>query len=337
MNIKFGLALDFWSPTKPLSRKLDDYLGLLSLGEQYGFDSVWAGEGHLQEPAPNHVPSPLLVLAALARSTRLRLGTGVTLLPLWHPLRLAHEAALLDQISEGRLILGVAIGHRELMVRYGVPPDEVATRMDEILLVLKKLWRGEDEHRGRHFNIDGRVYPGPVQPGGPPLWVGGNIRRSVERAALLGDGWYGATEYHFDAIKRQARRYREMLKARHKDRPGTTICINRVTFLAETDKRACSEAKAFITPLLNFYASIGHLKDAAGTPLEPQSDYSTLIGDEFCFVGSPESCLRSIRKYRDEADVNHINFRVSFGDMPVELATRTVMLLGESVLPQLSV
>ena len=79
MNIKFGLALDFWSPTKPLATQFDDYESLLSLAERYGFDSVWGGEGHFREPAPGHVTSPLLVLAALARNTRMRLGTGVML------------------------------------------------------------------------------------------------------------------------------------------------------------------------------------------------------------------------------------------------------------------
>ena len=102
MSVKFGLALDFWNTSKPLDSLLEDYVGLLTLAEQYGFDSVWAGENRPRSAESGHVPSPLLVLSALARSTRLRLGTGVTLLPVWHPLRLAYDAAMLDQISAGR-------------------------------------------------------------------------------------------------------------------------------------------------------------------------------------------------------------------------------------------
>ncbi len=334
MTIKFGLALDFWSPVKPLARQFDDYQGLLSLAERYDFDSVWAGEGHFREPAPGHVTSPLLALAALARNTRMRLGTGVILLPLWQPLRLAQDAALLDHISQGRLTLGVAVGHRELMQRYGMHPDETATRMDEALLLLKKLWSGQQQFRGRYFNVDGGLYPGAFQPGGPPLWIGGSIRRSVERAAALGDGWYGATEYPLGAIARQAQRYRILLDAQKTENTSpATVCVNRTAFLAETHDLAHDEGQVYLQELWEFYASIGHLQDAQGVHLDPQSDYGRLTQDEFCFVGSAESCVQSIQKYRDEAGVNHINFRVTFGDMPVELAKRTVTVLGESVLP----
>lgn len=334
MSIRFGLALDFWNPAKPLSRQIDDYAGLLDIAERYDFDSVWAGEGHLTVPAPSHVSAPLLVLAALARSTRLRLGTGVLLLPLWHPLRLAHEAALLDHICDGRLVLGVALGHPELMRRYGVPPEDAATRMDESLLVLKQLWRGEKAHRGRHFKIEGGLYPGPVQPGGPPLLIGGNVHRSVERAATLGDGWYAATEYPFGAIERQVRRYRQLLKAHAGAAADATVCMNRTTFLAETDERAAREGDAFVRPLMNFYAGIGHLKDAAGQPVDPERSFARVMSDEYCFVGSPETCVRSIEKYRDALGVNQLNFRVSPSSMPIEFALRTVTLLGEIVLPQ---
>ena len=279
------------------------------------------------------MPCHLTVLAALARSTELRLGTGVLLLALWHPLRLAHEAALLDQISEGRLILGVGVGHPHIMLRYGISPKEAAKRMDENLLALKHLWAGGDDFQGQHFTISSRVYPEPFQDGGPSIWVGGGIQRSLERAASMGDGWFGATEYHFDTIKKQASKYRELAMAQGKDATEMTVCLNRTTFLAETDEQANKEVREFISPMLEFYSSIGHLKDGTGIPLDPQSDYARLIGEEFCFVGSAETCTQRIRKYVDEAGANHINFRVRFSDMPLELARRTVVLLGESVLP----
>ena len=334
LNLKFGLALDFWNPTKPLSKQVDDFASLLQLAERYDFDSVWAGEGHLTQPAPNHVPSPLLMLAAIAQRTRLRLGTGVLLLPLYHPLRVAHEAAILDHLTDGRLTLGIAIGHPQLWQRYGIPANEVASRMDEALLVLKKSWLGETQYRGKHFEFDGRLYPGPVQSGGPPLWVGGNIRRSLVRAAELADGWYAATEFHFEAVKRQARRYRELLKSTNDQTAHGTVCVNRATLVAKTDRQAIEESQPYIGAMLGFYASIGHLKDAAGDSIDARN-YAALVDEEICLVGSVESCVRRIRKYRDEAGVDHINFRVAPGDMPLELARRSITLLGESVIPQI--
>ena len=333
LSVQFGLALDFWSTSKPLDSLLDDYVGLLKLAEQYGFNSVWAGEYRPRFPESGHVPSPLLILTALARHTRLRLGTGITLLPLWNPLKLAYDGLILDQISGGRFILGVGVGSPGVMKRYGVPPDEAGSRMDEALLLLKKLWAGEEGFEGRHFNVKGNVYPGPIQPGGPPIWVGGKIRRSVQRAAQLGDAWYGATQYHLEVVKNQARRYRELLSAEGKDPSEATVALNRTTFLAETDEQARSEGKPYVSEVLNFYGKMGLIEDNQGNTLDPQQDLFEAVGEEIVVVGSPRRCLESFKRYHEEAGVNQFNLRISMGNMPLELAQRTVTLLGEEVIP----
>src|SRR5262249_54187818 len=100
----------------------------------------------------------------------------------------------------GRLTLGVGVGTSVVMSRYGIRPDEAGSRMDEALGVLKTLWAGGDRFDGRHWQIEGAVYPGPVQDGGPPVWVGGKLRRSTRRAAVFGSGWYAATPYHLGII-----------------------------------------------------------------------------------------------------------------------------------------
>jgi len=332
MSVRFGLALDFWSTTKPLNKLLDDHAALLELAEKYGFDSVWAGEHRPLAPEPGHVPSPLLALASLARSTRLRLGTGVLLLPLWHPLQLAYDGAILDQLSAGRLVLGVGVGSPGVMKRYGVPPEEAASRMDEALALLKTLWAGEEPFEGKHFTVKGRLYPGPVQPGGPPILVAGRLRRSVERAATHGDGWYAATQYHFELIKKQAHRYRERLADMDQDPANAIVAINRTTFVAETDEQARREGNPYVSSVLNFYAQFGALQDGQGHSLDPQKDLFEMVGDEIHFTGSPETVRESIRKYV-EAGVTQFNLRVSPGDLPLALAARTVTLLGERVLP----
>ncbi len=333
MTIGFGLALDFWSAEKPLSQHLDDYVELLRRAEDYGFNSVWAGENRPVKPQPGHTPSPLLVLAALASRTSLRLGTGVTLLTLWQPLRLAYDAAMLDQLSDGRFTLGVGVGIAPVMKRYGVPPAEAGSRMDDTLKLLKAMWSGADHYHGQHFQVDGGVLPGPVQAGGPPIWVGGTIERSVRRAVELGDAWYGATQYHFELIKRQARRYREKLTAHGADARGATVAINRTTFLAPTDEAARREGKPYVTDVLNFYGAFGAITDAEGNSLDPKTDLFERVGDEVYFAGSPASCIKSMERYVD-AGVTQFNLRVSMGDMPVDLVARTIQLLGEEVLPR---
>ncbi len=332
MSIGFGLALDFWSTKKPLSQHLQDCSELLKLAEGYGFNSVWAGENRPFKSQPGHTPSPLLVLSALADRTSLRLGTGVTLLTLWQPLRLAYDGALLDQLSDGRFTLGVGVGVAPVMKRYGVPPEEAGSRMDETLQVLKAMWSGADHFHGEHFHFEGGVLPGPVQPGGPPIWVGGTIKKSVQRAVELGDAWYGATQYHFELIKRQAQRYREALQAHGDDPAQATVAVNRTCFLAPTDEAARREGKPYVTEVLNFYAAFGAVTDAQGNSLDRNLDLFEEVGDEVYFAGSPASCIHSMQRYVD-AGVNQFNFRVSMGDMAPELVERTIRLLGQEVLP----
>lgn len=333
MTIGFGLALDFWSNQKPLSKHLADCGELLKIAEGYGFNSVWAGENRPRRLEPGHTPAPLLILAGLASQTSMRLGTGVTLLTVWPPLRLAYDAALLDQMSDGRLTLGVGVGVAPVMKRHGIPPDEAGSRMDDTLKMLKALWAGAGEYQGEHFAQRGAVIPGPVQAGGPPIWVGGTIRKSAQRAAELGDGWYGATQYHVAVIERQARRYRRALQAMQQDAAEAPVAVNRTTFLADTDAQARREGKPFVTSVLDFYAAFGAITDSEGHARDPQSDLFEQVGDEVHFTGSPASCIASMRRYID-AGVTQFNFRVSMGDMPRELVERTVRLLGEQVLPE---
>ncbi len=332
MSIRFGLALDFWSPSKPLDKLLDDYVRLLSIAERYGFHSVWAGENRPVAPESGHVPSPLLILAALATRTTLRLGTAVTLLPVWQPLRLAYDGAILDQLSQGRFTLGVGAGIARTLQRYGVPPAETASRMDESLALLKRAWSGADGFQGKHFSYEGKVYPGPVQPGGPPILVGSSVARGVQRAVDLADGWIGATQFHHRLIKLQAERYWDRMAAQGKGRETGTVAINRTCFVAESDQAARKQGKPYVSQVLGFYGRMGAITDNQGNALDPNDDLFELVGPEIYLVGSPATCVTSIRMY-EAIGVNQINLRVTMGDMPLEVAERTVTLLGEEVLP----
>lgn len=332
MSIKFGLALDFWSAKQPFDQKLDEYLGLIHHAEQSGFDSIWAGENRPNKSEAGHTPSPFLVLAALARSTKLKLGTGVALITIQPPLQLAYDAVMLDHLTAGRFILGAGLGSPPLMKRYGINPDESASRMDETLAFLTTMWSGADKFEGRHINVSGKVYPLPYTPGGPPILVGGKVLRSAERAAESGAGWYSATQYHFALIKKQSERYREKLVALGKDPAAGIVAVNRTTFVAETDAQARKEGRPAVSNVLNFYGSYGAITDAQGNPLSKEKDLFETTGDDHYFCGSPEPVLTSIQKYV-AAGVNQFNLRICMGEMPIELAMRTVTLLGQHVIP----
>jgi len=155
-----------------------------------GADLLWLSERPFAPGAG--VPAALPLCAALAaRTRRARIGAGPLPLPLYHPLRLAEDAASLDGLSGGRLELALGLGaDAEGYDAFGVPPRERVPRFEEALALLRLAWREETiEHAGRFHTVHGlSLAPRPVQPGGPPVWIAAGADTAVRRAARLGDG-----------------------------------------------------------------------------------------------------------------------------------------------------
>jgi probable F420-dependent oxidoreductase len=149
--------------------------------------------GRMPLPDDCDIPDPLELLAFLAaRTERIRLGTGIIVLPEHHPVQLAKRAATIDRLSGGRLFLGVGVGWlREEVEAVGVDFDTRGARTDESVTALRALWT-EDEptFSGAHFRFErARSHPKPVQPS-IPIHVGGHSVASARRAGRLGDGWF---------------------------------------------------------------------------------------------------------------------------------------------------
>jgi alkanesulfonate monooxygenase SsuD/methylene tetrahydromethanopterin reductase-like flavin-dependent oxidoreductase (luciferase family) len=193
-------------------------LALAARAEVLGFDSVWVGDSLLARPRHE----PLTLLAGVAgRVPRVALGTAVLLPALRNPVVLAHLVATLDQVSEGRLILGVGFARdvpniRAEFAAAGVPFEKRVGRMMEGLRLCRALWSGQAvDWDGRWQVMGGVLAPTPYRAGGPPLWIGGNLPASLERAGKWFDGWFpnnpdaatfGAQWQEVQAIARAARR-----------------------------------------------------------------------------------------------------------------------------------
>lgn len=331
-RLRFGLALDFGTERATIEQLLSEYLSLVKLAEGYGFESVWIGQHLPWEPGRFHLPSPLLILAALAPSTKMTLGTGVILLPMWQPLTIAYDAAVLDQISGGRVVIGVGIGRPHDWARYGLERAEIGDRMDEMLEALKALWSGTDGYHGKVLDIEGGIAPLPTRPGGPPLWVGGTIGRAMRRAAVIGDGWYAGSTTSLAAIGHFAGRYRAALEGAGKSPASSRVAANRMTILAETPERALAEGAPYVETILQTYAEMGGLKAPGGEAISPGMTLLPLFSEAICLVGSPESVIPQIEAY-EAAGVTDLALRVSPSSMPPELVERTIRLAGEQVLP----
>src|SRR3990170_21518 len=206
MSLRIGIGLFTGQvpdgSSRRFAREYRETIELVRLAEALGFDSAWVSEHH--GSSDGYLPSLLPMLAAFAAATeRIALGTGVVLTPFHDPLRLAEDAAVVDQLSDGRLILGLGIGWRgEEFRMFGVPMRERAQRTAETVEVLRRAWTG------RRFSFEGatmrydrvKVTPVPARTGGPRIFLGGYDDRAVRRAGRMADG------YITDATEPDARR-----------------------------------------------------------------------------------------------------------------------------------
>jgi alkanesulfonate monooxygenase SsuD/methylene tetrahydromethanopterin reductase-like flavin-dependent oxidoreductase (luciferase family) len=159
-------------------------LAIARRAEDLGFDSVWTSEHHFADDG--YMPSLLAVSAAIAACTeRIEIGTGLLLAPLHHPLRLAEDAATVDVLSAGRLILGLGLGWLDWEFEaLGVPIGERVARTERVIEVCRAAWGpGLVQPEGV------AITPKPAREGGPPIWIGAHVEPAVRRAARLAEGW----------------------------------------------------------------------------------------------------------------------------------------------------
>lgn len=189
----FGIAARNFTayPEMPDVHALVDY-GVRM--EQLGFDSLWVWDHVLLGVEPNFpiIEALTLLTAVAARTTKIKLGTGILVLPLRNPVMLAKQLASMDLLSDGRLIMGMASGwYKREFDAVGVPFEKRGKIMDENLDILTRFWT-EDMVKGDfmyHQIPAGVMYPKPAQKPRPPILIGGYVDRVLKRAALSGDGW----------------------------------------------------------------------------------------------------------------------------------------------------
>jgi len=186
-------------------------LGLAHLAEELGFESLWtvehvvvpsgyesqypySADGRMPGPEHTPIPDPLVWLAFVAGATRrIRLGTGILILPQRNPLVLAKEVATLDRLSGGRVELGVGVGWlREEFDALGVPWEARGRRTDEYVDVLRRVWREPEISYDGEFTRFAplKSSPKPATPAGPKIHIGGHTNAAARRAGRIGDGFF---------------------------------------------------------------------------------------------------------------------------------------------------
>ena len=177
-----------------------------------GFESVWTGEhvaipqdyvsrypynntGRIGVPMETPFTDPLITLSFVAaHTTRLRLGTGINILPQCNPLLLAKQVASLDHLSGGRLLLGLGVGWlAEEFKAMGAPFENRGKRFEDYLTAMKKVWSGNlAEYQSQFLDWHGfKSFPLPNQRPHPPIIIGGHSMAALRRTVAMGDGWFG--------------------------------------------------------------------------------------------------------------------------------------------------
>jgi probable F420-dependent oxidoreductase len=314
-------------------------LDLVRLAEAVGFDSVWVSEHH--GASDGYLPSLFVLLGAMAAATTtIRLGTGVVLTPLHDPIRLAEDAAVVDQLSGGRLTVGLGLGWREEEFRMlRIPFAERLARHTETVEILRRAWSGERfSFSGEVFDLDRvRVSPPPAQAGGPPIVLGGYVDAALLRVGATADGYItDADDAGF--VRHALTLMEEGARGAGRDPSSLGLVLMQNVWVQEGgDPWATIEAG-----VVHQWGSYGAWAEGHDTPehdtLEPWLD-DLAEARRATPHGSPEEVLGALRRtvaaFGDRPGGLDLVVRLHYPGMDLDTAARAVELFAERVIPGL--
>lgn len=302
---------------------LDDVTRRVEFADRNGFESVVLGHHYLSS---EQFLQPMTLAAYLAaRTERIRIGFGVYLLPLGNPLAIAEELATLDVLSGGRISAGFGAGYRKReFAAAGVPFDERFRRLEEYVGVVQRLWSGETvDHAGSFGELDGAAIElRPLQPGGPPIWLGAFGEIGIRRAARLGTIWLGAPEGSLETLAERVAVYHGEYE-RLGTTPPESLPLSREVFVGPPGSDVAATARPYLAAQYRDYKSWDH-----------GLDVDDLIRQN-AVVGEPGFVIERLQQYR-ELGFTEIVARIDWPGMPDELVDRTLGMLADEVLPALA-
>jgi alkanesulfonate monooxygenase SsuD/methylene tetrahydromethanopterin reductase-like flavin-dependent oxidoreductase (luciferase family) len=318
-KLTFGYLYDCRNPQRwqrPWPEVYAEILDFVEWSESVGFEGAWVPEHHAADDG--YQPSPLVVLAAIAvRTKRLKLGAGVALAPLYHPVRFAEDCAVLDILSRGRLEMSVAVGYRRREADgYGVDFSKRGSRTDEFLAIVQRLWAGETVNfDGMHFRLkNASIKPTPLR-GRVPLYLGGFNDKAIERTAKFGDGYFGNMEF--------VDLYVEKLRACGKDPATARVRIQGLFHVVAHDRgKALDELAPYFLHVNNAYGQWLN-EDRVSTGMGDATRLKPMTLDEFKKSGilqvlSPAEAIAMFHGMRAKAPVEHFTMMLPPGLPPAQ-------------------
>lgn len=301
-------------------------------GEELGFDSVWLEEHH---SIRNHYwPSPLMALAGMAtRTSRIFLGTDIVVLPFYHPVRAAEDVAMLEIMSNGRVIFGAAIGYRPPEFElYGIGLEDRGARYVEMLKIMRALWTQDRvEYRGRFFQITGSIEPRPTNP--IPIWLGGWGELSLKRAAQLGDAWVPGPTANLEKLLAAQKQYRTFLTDAGKDPTKFPNPMTREVIIADSSERAWELAEKYLMVNYRDEYGGGWKHPLIGSQDKTPVNQLEALGRDRFIIGNPDECVAGVKRFVETFGVDHLICRLYFPGLPHDHLMQELKLLATEVFP----
>ena len=316
----FGTFLLMQSPSARTSQEIYSRgVEVAQAAEALGFRNVWLAEHHFSTYGYLSRPAQLATYIA-AKTTRLRVGTAVIVVPLHHPLVVAEEIATLDLLSGGRLDVGLGRGYQHYeFERFGLELESGRQRWDEAVdIIMKSFEGGAFSYDGKLFKIpETTVFPQPLQKPHPPIWITAQSPDSLEAAVRRGfnvlTGGFGVS------IERLAEFRRLFDKAVAEVTPPhpLQIGVQRAVYVADSvaDARAAAAHARWNMPV---------------TPKEPDTDD---LLDRFLVIGTPDTCIRQLERIQELVGITHFNCSFWFGDVEHARVLRSMELFAREVMP----
>lgn len=356
------LDFAFWDPVSDADENAnvadvyEQHIRLTQWLEELGWHSYFVIE-HQNSPV-GRITSPSVYLTAVARATdKLRVGAMIWQLPFYHPIRLAEEVAMLDQLSHGRVEFGAGFGvHEHEFIRWGVDYYQRHEMGEEALRVMKMAWtQDEVTYEGKYHHFDEALpLPKPYQKPYPPIWAAVHSDESFEWAAR--NNFHAAKNLDTDeVVARKFNLYRETWKACGHPGPMPRLFLMRSVHVAETDEKAHEEARQYLAsgairvgggPIAQTRIGWGthargmgrdselpHNQERGQTMAQAAQSYEFNIENGLALVGSPETVIRRLQEGQERMGYDVFCTSHQIGQMPANMVKNSIELFGKEVIP----
>jgi len=344
--MEFGMFHEFpYLPGRSETEAFDEAMEQVEAAERWGLDAMWLAEIHFA-PERTYLSAPLAIASAIAAHTsRMKIGIAVQVLPLCHPLRLAEEAATVDQISKGRLIFGVGrSGVVSTYDAYGVPYAESRERFTEILEILLRAWtEPRFSYAGRFYNFDNvACVPKPYLGKLPPIRIAASTPDTFPAIGTMGYPVFASTRHPtWTELKPHIRAYQDAYKAAGHPGEGQ-VFVSAPIYIAETEERARAEAEESVSYFYKLqFELIAESARRSGRQnfieraekLRNLTYADALNGN--VLVGSPDTVAAKLKELRDEIGFQGILAELNCGGLiPHDRVMNAIRLLCQDVMPR---